>query len=182
MVDEKCKPCEIYRRMCDVYEKVYFSQKIITNRPSMSLLQQWWVQKSMEWKHWLSGKEKLSAQRSVKKKKLLFFWNIKGPIIDFFGKRTTVNSVFYCQLRRQNSPYSLNDPRIKIDQRLEGQENVCEDRLLVEVHVVALFRSNDISILEYSSAPLTECWSLVILLHNFLTYSTSYLKTFERTF
>ena len=27
MVMEKCKPCEIYRRMCDVYEKAIFSKK-----------------------------------------------------------------------------------------------------------------------------------------------------------
>ena len=27
LVAEKCKPCEIYRRLCDVYETASFSQK-----------------------------------------------------------------------------------------------------------------------------------------------------------
>ena len=29
LVAKKCKPCKIYRRMCDVYRKSYFSQKNI---------------------------------------------------------------------------------------------------------------------------------------------------------
>ena len=30
-VAEKSKPCEIYRRMCDVYREECFSQKMFTN-------------------------------------------------------------------------------------------------------------------------------------------------------
>ena len=32
LVAEKCKPCEIYRRMCDVYRKACFSQKNVYER------------------------------------------------------------------------------------------------------------------------------------------------------
>ena len=34
---EKCKPYEIYRRMCDTYEKANFSQKKFPNGLNMDL-------------------------------------------------------------------------------------------------------------------------------------------------
>ena len=37
LVAEKCNPCEIYRRMCDVYREACFSQKMFTNGLNMSL-------------------------------------------------------------------------------------------------------------------------------------------------
>ena len=53
--------------------------------------------------HWLSRKEKVQAQQSVKKLMLTVFLGMKGTIIiDFFEKVTTLN--------RQNSPYLLNNP------------------------------------------------------------------------
>ena len=42
---------------------------------------------------------------------LTVFWNMRGPItIDFLKKGVPVNSISYCQLFWQNSPYLLNDP------------------------------------------------------------------------
>ena len=59
----------------------------------------------------LSGKEKV--QWSVKKMMLTVFWHMKGPIIiDFLEKDATINSVFYCEILRQNFPYLLNDSYI----------------------------------------------------------------------
>ena len=37
LLAEKCKPCEIYRRMFDVYREAYFSQKMFTNEINMGL-------------------------------------------------------------------------------------------------------------------------------------------------
>ena len=45
LVAEKRKPCEIYRKMCDVYGEVYFSQKLFTNSLNMSFPQQTQVKK-----------------------------------------------------------------------------------------------------------------------------------------
>ena len=39
MVAEKCKPCEIYRRICDDYGEAHFSQKMFTNGLNMGLSQ-----------------------------------------------------------------------------------------------------------------------------------------------
>ena len=37
---EKCKSCEIYRRMCDVYEEARFCRKIFINGLNIGLPQQ----------------------------------------------------------------------------------------------------------------------------------------------
>ena len=34
----KSKPCELCRRMCDMYRQVYFSQKMVTNWLNTGLL------------------------------------------------------------------------------------------------------------------------------------------------
>ena len=54
---EKCKPCKIYRRMCDVYGKQCFIKKMFKNginyEPELK-------RQLMDWKHtWPSGKEKV---------------------------------------------------------------------------------------------------------------------------
>ena len=42
---------------------------------------------------------------------LTAFWGMKGPMsIDFLEKGGPLNSVYYCLLLKQNSPYLLNDP------------------------------------------------------------------------
>ena len=46
LVAEKCKPCEIYRRMCDAYGEACFSHKKITNEIKMSLLL-WVIRQNM---------------------------------------------------------------------------------------------------------------------------------------
>ena len=35
--DEKSKPCEIYRRICDVYEEACFNPKMFTSRLNIGL-------------------------------------------------------------------------------------------------------------------------------------------------
>ena len=35
LLTEKCKPCEIYRRICDVNGEAYFSQEMFTNGLNM---------------------------------------------------------------------------------------------------------------------------------------------------
>ena len=113
LMAERCKVCEIYRRMCDVNWGACFSQKIITNGLT-------WVchfkpeskkRKSIEWKHiGSSEKNKSWVPLSAKKVMLTIFWDMKGPIIiDFFEKGATVNSAFYRQFFRQSLLYLLHD-------------------------------------------------------------------------
>ena len=45
LVAEKCKPCEICKRMCDVYREEYFSPKNFTNWLNIGLPLQAWVKK-----------------------------------------------------------------------------------------------------------------------------------------
>ena len=79
---EKCKPCEIYWRMCDVYKGTRFSQKNL-------------------YKY---------AQRSVNKVMLTVFWNQKGSTSFYFlEKGATLNRVSYCQLLWQNSSYLMTN-------------------------------------------------------------------------
>ena len=37
LVAEKCKPCEIYRRISDVYGEACFNQNIVVNRLNIGL-------------------------------------------------------------------------------------------------------------------------------------------------
>ena len=61
LMAQKCKPCEIYRRMHGVYWEAYFSQRIFSNGLNMGLPIQAWVDKSVHRveTYWLSGKEKV---------------------------------------------------------------------------------------------------------------------------
>ena len=43
LVTEKCKQCEIYKRMCDVYGKACFSLKMFTNGLNIGLLLRAWM-------------------------------------------------------------------------------------------------------------------------------------------
>ena len=54
LVAEKCKPCEIYLRMCDMYGEGCFWQKMFTNGLNMSL-----PLSALVKKRWFSGKEKV---------------------------------------------------------------------------------------------------------------------------
>ena len=47
LVAQKCKPCEIYRRMCDVYGESFFSQKMFTHKLTMGLPLQARVKKKL---------------------------------------------------------------------------------------------------------------------------------------
>ena len=48
LVAEKCKPCEIYRRMYNVYRKAFLVQKIFTDELNMGLLLQSWRENVVE--------------------------------------------------------------------------------------------------------------------------------------
>ena len=89
-VTEKYKPYEICIRMCNVYTEECFNQKMFTNGQNMGLLQQAWVEKTVDGveTHWHFGKKN-------------FFWNMKDPIIiEFLEKVATVDSASHCQLFR----------------------------------------------------------------------------------
>ena len=115
---EKCKPCEIYRRMYDLYREAYFSQrnlhKWVKHRFATTIL----IQKDSPWSGktlTLQQKKKLWVQQSVKKVMLTIIWDIKRPItFDLLEKIRTANSASFCQPLRQNSPYLLNDPSLYI--------------------------------------------------------------------
>ena len=65
---------------------------------------------------WLFSKDKVLGT-AVSKEGHAVFRDIKEPItIDFFEKGSIINSTSNCQLLRQNSPYSLNDPCINVVQ------------------------------------------------------------------
>ena len=63
LVAEKCKPCEIYRRTCDVYREAYFSKnkKGFTNWLNINLPLQDWVKKTIHGveTYRFSGKKKV---------------------------------------------------------------------------------------------------------------------------
>ena len=69
LVAEKCKPCEIYRRICNVYREASSYQKIYTNWLNMGSPQQTRVEKTVAGMeiHWFSSKEKLPAATFSKK-------------------------------------------------------------------------------------------------------------------
>ena len=58
---EKCKPCEICRRMCNVCGEALFPQKMFTNELNIGLSLQTWVKKTIHGMemYWLSSKEKV---------------------------------------------------------------------------------------------------------------------------
>ena len=110
LLAEKCKPCEIHRRMYDVYREACFIQKNVYKwaKHEFATMSK---RKSMEWTHIdFLVKKRFWMQLSVKKVMLTVFLDLKEPTtIDFLEKAATVNNAFYCQLLGQNSPYLLND-------------------------------------------------------------------------
>ena len=75
LVAEKCKPCEINRRICNVYEEASLNQK-------MCLLLRSWIEKTVYRVETQVNivspvNKKFLAQRSVKK----FIWDMKGPSV-----------------------------------------------------------------------------------------------------
>ena len=90
-------------------------KKIFTNRLNLNLTLQAWIKKTVHGgeTHWISSKEKVLDAVINKEGHTDNVLGYKRLItVDFFEKDTTVNSVSYCQLLRQNFPYLLNDPGI----------------------------------------------------------------------
>ena len=67
LVVEKCKPCEIYWRVCNVYGEAYFSQKMFTNKLNITVHR---VETQF-----LSGEEKKNPGLA-KKVMLIIFWDM----------------------------------------------------------------------------------------------------------
>ena len=112
---EKCKPCEIYKRISDLYKESCFSQKIFTNVLNKGLPLK--VEKTIHEVDCLfnffrrpSNKKEVPNWAISKEDPADSLLRQEKPItIDFLEKSATVNS---WQLLRQYSPYSLNDPPI----------------------------------------------------------------------
>ena len=83
LVAEKCKPCEIYRRMCEVYWEACFSWKNLYKwaKHGFSTISRNQKIFHVEETHWLSGKKKFLLKMSVNKVMLAVFWDTKGPIL-----------------------------------------------------------------------------------------------------
>ena len=80
LVAEKCKPCEIYRRMIDIYGETSFGQKMFTNELNMDLPLLWvQVKKTVHRMEtlWLSVKEKVLAAAVNKEGSADLFWDTK---------------------------------------------------------------------------------------------------------
>ena len=108
----KCKPCEIYRRICDVHREACFSQKMFTNQLNMGLPLWTRVDKTVHRveAHWLSIKKKFHPQSR------LYWqssgtWNNPSLLISF---KNVWHSASYCQLLWQNSSSLLNDTCVNI--------------------------------------------------------------------
>ena len=79
---EKCKICEIYRRMYDEYGEAFLVKKSFWNRLNMVLPLQFWVHIMKI--HYSQVKKKYLEQLSVKNVILTVFSDMKGSInIDF---------------------------------------------------------------------------------------------------
>ena len=61
LVAEKCEPCEVYRRMCDVCKEACFESKNVYKWVKHVLLLWVWIKKTVHGAetHWLSGKAKV---------------------------------------------------------------------------------------------------------------------------
>ena len=97
--------------------KIYnLVKKMFTNGRNIGLpLELESKRQSMEWKHCSQKKKKFQVQWSVKKVRLIVFWDtIRPNTINFLEKSATVNSASYCQPLKQNSPYLLNDSHVYI--------------------------------------------------------------------
>ena len=112
MEAEKCKLCEIYRRMCDMYREIWISlkrKKMFTNGLNMALPLWAWVKKTVHRMetHWLIGKEKLLCTGVNKEG---YVNGVVGQEKTHYWKGATISNVLYYQLLWQNSPYLLNAP------------------------------------------------------------------------
>ena len=78
LLPEKCKPYEIYRRMCDVCGEARCSKKKI-NGINMGSPQRSWVEKTIYGVKifWLSGKEKV-PDAVISKEGHIFKWQVIG--------------------------------------------------------------------------------------------------------
>ena len=86
---EKCKPWEIYRRMCDVHEEASFSEKNVYNwvKNEFDTMRLSWKDNLWSENILISVKKKIQAQQSVKKVILTVLYEMKGSItIDFLEK------------------------------------------------------------------------------------------------
>ena len=105
LVAEKCKPCEVYWQICDVYREAFFSQeKMFTIRLKYEFLTTSLSRKDSPWNEnilalWL--RKKFQARQLVYVM-LTILWDMKGLIIiDFLEKDVTPNSASYFQFLRQ---------------------------------------------------------------------------------
>ena len=94
LIVDKCKTCEIYRRMCEMYREACFSQNIVHKwaKNGFATTSQSRKDHSLKWKHTDSlVRKKFRAQQSVKVT-LRFFTDTKRLVtIDYFEKGETVN-------------------------------------------------------------------------------------------
>ena len=86
LVAEKCKPYENY--CYDVYGEACFSQKNLYRWAKHAFPVRAWIKKTVlvVETHWLSGKKKFFACRSIKKVMRIIFWDMKSA---------TINSTFH---------------------------------------------------------------------------------------
>ena len=97
--------CEIYRRMCDAYGEV---KRMFMNGLNMGL------KKKARVITIVHGVETCKVPSAAFSKEG-HADSLLGPItIDFLEKGATVTVASYCQFCRQNSPYLLNDPHIRM--------------------------------------------------------------------
>ena len=103
---------EIYRKMY-VYREACFSDRIFANGLNMGLSLSLSGNSCLWSWNIFSGKENVLGAVVYKEKNHIdsFLGHVKTTIsIDFLEKDATVNSTFFCQLRRLNSLYLMNDP------------------------------------------------------------------------
>ena len=116
VVAEKCKPCEMYRRMCDIYGETclcFWSKNIYkwTNHGFGTKYTDFLAKKNNDFQ----VKKTFLVLWSAKKVMLTVTRDMKEPMThDFLKEGATVYRAFYCQLVKQNLPYLLNDPHIYI--------------------------------------------------------------------
>ena len=77
----KCKPCETYRRMGNVYDEASLVKKMFTNWLNIGLPQWVWDKKTVheEETHWLSSKEEVWGTVVCKESHTVSFGTWKEP-------------------------------------------------------------------------------------------------------
>ena len=115
LVVEKCKPCEIYRRICDVYEEASLSLKDVYEWGKGGFSTTKW--QSIEWKGIYSPR-KMSPNEMVSKDLTDSLLEYKRIYQCWFPWK---KSLSYSQLLKQNSPYLLNNYHVHTKRYLENQ-------------------------------------------------------------